>query len=145
MMFYECPAIQPDPLDHFFDQLLPRRLCDPVDMDWRIRKIKEFIDNRAGEVGRDSDDFCRLLELSMSGRQARRLFKAATGLAITEYAKEKRLAIAAEQLRITNIPVKTIAADAGYQSTRNFARRFKKLFLVRPSEFRVVWRKSSTQ
>ncbi len=114
-------------------------------MDQRIRKIKELIDDHTAEIEEDIDDICRRLELSMSGRPARRLFKAATGLAITEYAKERRLAIAAEQLRISDVPVKTIAADAGYQSTRNFARRFKKLFLVRPSEFRMVWRKNSTQ
>jgi len=56
-----------------------------------------------------------------------------------------RLAAAAEQLRVTNKPIKVVAAEAGYQNSRHFARRFKELFHVNPMEFRKLWRRREFQ
>jgi AraC-like DNA-binding protein len=66
------------------------------------------------------------------------VFRNSVGRGFKEYVKKRRLAIAAEQLQATNIPIKEIALEAGYGSTQTFARRFKELFLVRPSEFRML-------
>ncbi len=143
VMVYKRPVIQIlDTLDAFFAQLLPRKFSVSACTDWRAQKLKEFIDRHSGRLAWNLDDICRELNLSMSGRQARRLFKGSTGIGIKEYAKSMRLAAAAEQLQTTNVPVKAIAADFGYKRTADFARSFKELFRVTPLEFRSVWRKS---
>lgn len=125
----------------FFERLLPRTIPPLNDMDWRARKLKEFIDSQPRKARWNLDDVCRELGLSMSGRQVRRLFMASTGVGVREYAKKKRLTSAAERLQATNAPVKAIAADAGYQSTCHFARSFKELFRLSPLEFRRIWRR----
>jgi len=129
-------------LDAFFDRVLHRKLDVPDDMDWRARKIKEFIDSHPFQGGRNLDEVCNELELSVSGRQARRLFKLSTGVGIRDYSRSRRLSVAVERLEATNVPVKAIAADLGFQSTRQFRRGFKEFFGLSPLEFRKVsWRK----
>jgi transcriptional regulator GlxA family with amidase domain len=141
-MIYGRPVIQVSTsLDVFFGGLLPRTFPPSADMDWRAKRLKEFIDSQPGKVRWNLDDVCRELGLPMSGRQARRLFMASTGVGIREYAKRRRLTSAAKQLEVTNAPVKAIAADAGYQSTCHFARSFKELFCLSPLEFRRMWRR----
>ena len=139
-MIYGRPVIKVSAsLDMFFARLLPRTIPPLADMDWRTRKLKEFIDSQLGKVRWNLDDVCRELGLSMSGRQARRLFMASTGAGVREYAKKKRLTSAAERLQATNAPVKAIAADAGYQSTGHFARSSKELFRLSPSRPLKNW------
>jgi len=140
-MIYGRPVIQIlKSLDVFFERLAPKTVQSPADTDWRAKKLKEFIDQGQVRVRWRLGDACKELGFPISDRQARRLFKISVGVGIKEYSRNRRLARAAEQLRATSVPVKVIAADAGYQSTRNFARRFKQLFHLRPMEFRRVWR-----
>ena len=141
-MIYKRPGIQKlDSVDAFFDRLLPRKFDMTSAMDWRVKALKEFIDSHSAEVRWNVDDVSRELRLVLSGRQLRRLFKASTGIGIREYAKNRCLTSAAEQLRTTHAPVKTVAADHGYQSTCHFARSFKELFRMNPMEFRKIWRR----
>jgi len=109
-------------------------------MDWRARKLKEFIDSQPGKFRWNLDDVCKQLDLAMSGRQARRVFRHVMRIGFKEYLKKSRLGFAAEQLKATTtVPIKAIAADAGYERTAEFGRSFKRLFLVSPTEFRTVW------
>jgi transcriptional regulator GlxA family with amidase domain len=110
-------------------------------MDWRVKALKEFIDSHSDKGRRNVDDVSKELGLHLSGRQLRRLFKVSTGIGIREYAMNRCLASAAEQLRTSHAPVKTVAADHGYQSTCHFARSFKELFRMNPMEFRKIWRR----
>src|SRR5260370_29476507 len=141
-MIYGRPVIRTvGSLDAFFERLVPRALPPPVDIDWRAKRLKDFIDGQPSKVCWNLDHFCRELHLAMSARQARRLFMASTGMGIREYAKKRRLTTAAEQLKSTNTPVKAIAANAGYQSTCHFTRGFKELFRLSPLEFRRMCRR----
>jgi len=119
--------------------ILDRRSTLRADVDWRAGRMKEFIDNHPERVPRDVANLCKQIGLPVSGRQARRLFKSSTGIGIRSYSMNIRLAVAAEQLRMTNVPIKVVAAEAGYQNSRHLARRFKELFHVKPTEFRKVW------
>jgi len=110
-------------------------------MDWRAKKLKDFIDSQPSKVCWNLHNVCRELDLATSARQARRLFIASTGMGVREYAKKRRLTSAAEQLQATNAPVKAIAANAGYQSTCHFTRGFKELFRMSPLEFRRICRR----
>jgi len=99
-------------------------------------KLLHFIDDHDGRVGWGLDRACRELRLEISGAYAARLFKRCTGLGVREYAKKKRLLMAAERLKITDLPIKVIAAEFGYQSLPHFTRRFKEQFRLSPTEFR---------
>ena len=107
--------------------------------DWRIMKLKEFVDHRAGNVG-DADPICEQLELAISGRYAGMLFKRSFGIGLREYAMRLRLNLAAERLRTTAKSIKEIAADAGYQRSSELCRRFKETFHVSPTNYRRTCR-----
>jgi transcriptional regulator GlxA family with amidase domain len=143
MLIYEPPDVQQtDTLDAFFDRFRSRKLILPADIDWRARKLKDFIDAHAGETHWNMENVCKELGLSMSSRQARRLFRSSTGIGIREYRMNVRFAVAEEHLRATNMPIKVVAAEAGYQNSRHFARRFKDVFHLKPMEFRRVWQRT---
>src|SRR5258708_7154660 len=128
-MIYGRPVIRAvASLDVFFERVLPRAVSPLADSDWRARKLKDFIDQHQGKVGLRLGDTCTKLGFPMSDRQARRLFKLSTGVGIKEYAMNRRLACAAQQLRVTNVSIKAIAIDVGYQTTGHFTRSFKELF-----------------
>lgn len=108
--------------------------------DWRVRKLRDLIDSDRARAQWSLEEICQHLDLCISARQARRLFKACTGMGIKEYAKKKRLEAAAKQLQTTDAPVKAIAIDAGYSHVRNFTRCFLKQFHLSPINFRRIWR-----
>jgi len=140
-MIYARPVIQVvASLDAFFDRLLPKTVAPPSDLDWRAKKLKEFIDQQQGRVRWRLGDACMQLGFPMSDRQARRLFKVSIGVGIKEYSMNRRLACAAQQLRATNAPIKAIALDVGYQTTGHLTRSFKELFCLTPIEFRRICR-----
>jgi len=99
-------------------------------------KLLHFIDSNDGSIGWDLDHACRELRLDISGAYAARLFKRCTGLGVRQYAKKKRLLMAAERLTTTDIPIKAIAAEFGYRSLPHFTRRFKEQFRLSPTDFR---------
>ena len=142
-MNYEKPfVLRREVPDGFLEFFLPAKsMTFPID--WRARKLKEFIDTHPGTSHVNLEDVCNDLGLGLSGRQARRLFKASIQIGFREYTRNRRLALAAGQLQATKISVKAIAIDAGYQSSRHFARSFKELFQVRPLEFRRIWGKGT--
>ncbi len=126
--------------DVFFERVLPRAVSPSADTDWRAKKLKDFIDQQQGKVRWRLGDTCTKLGFAMSDRQARRLFKLSMGVGIKEYSMNRRLASAAEQLRATNVSIKAIAIDMGYQTTGHFTRGFKELFYLTPLEFRKICR-----
>jgi len=143
-MIYGRPIIQKlTSLDLFFERVVPRAIQPPADADWRAKKLKEFIDQDQDRVRWRLGDACKQLGFPISDRQARRLFKISVGVGIKEYSRNRRLARAAQQLRATSVPVKVIAADAGYHCSSHFARSFKGVFRVSPMEFRRVWGQKS--
>jgi Helix-turn-helix domain len=107
--------------------------------DWRIIRLKEFIDIRAGNIG-DADPVCAQLELAISGRYAGMLFKRSFGIGMREYALRQRLNLAAERLRTTAKSIKEIAAEAGYQRSAELCRRFKETFHISPTRYRQTCR-----
>src|SRR5712664_3575845 len=114
-MAYEPPNIHKlETLDSIFNQFLPKTFEVSRDIDWRTERVKEFIDNHPTKVHGKLDVMCKQLDLAMSDRQIRQLFiKDSAGVGIRQYARIRRLAIAATKLKIKDIPVKAIALDAG--------------------------------
>ena len=140
-MVYEQPVVLRWGSPHEFLKLFfPKTGEARVTEDWRVQKLMNLIDSDPARARWCLDEMCQQLGLCISGRQARRLFKACTGLGIKEYVKKRRLDVAARQLRTTDAPIKAVAIDAGYRHVRNFTRCFLKQFQVSPNDFRRIWR-----
>ena len=121
-------------------KIIPIPRPDPRDTcttDWRVLKLKAHVDKEQGRADLKLNDMCRNLALGISGERAGRLFRQLYGIGFREYARDRRLVKAAEQLAQTTLCVKTIAYDTGYQSTADFSRRFKKQFEMTPTEYRL--------
>lgn len=137
---YERPGVQLfDNLDAFMRWVIRERLTSSADVDWRAKKLKEFVDSHSAGDRLSIESACKELGLPTSGRQGRRLFKTFVGMSFRKYAKIKRLAFAARQLEATEDPVKVIALEIGYRRTAEFTRSFKELFRLSPLEFRRIW------
>jgi len=108
--------------------------------DWRVEGLLRFIDSQGGKLGWDLTQLCDRLELGISGPHAAKLFSRHTGIGIREYAKERRLGLAAQQLRCTTDSIKQIALELGYRNPNDLRRQFKKRFCLNPTEFRVAYR-----
>jgi len=104
--------------------------------DWRVVKLLQWIDRGAGAVDCNLDHICRELNLGISSAYAARLFEFHTGQGVRQYTKKKRLLKAIERLITTNLPVKAIAAELGYQKPFDFTRSFEKQFGLTPTRFR---------
>lgn len=140
-MIYEQPVVlrwgsPREILSLFVSRSTEERLSE----DWRVQKLRNLIDSDPARTQWCLEEICQQLGLCISARQARRLFKACTGMGIKEYAKKTRLEAAAQQLQTTDEPVKAIAIDAGYRHVRNFTRCFLKHFHLSPINFRRIWR-----
>lgn len=114
-------------------------------LDWRVERLQHFINSVHGKLGSNLDRTCKQLDLGVSGSHGARLFKKHLGLGVREYAKRKRLALAADKLKSTTLPVKEIAADLGYRSQTDLSRQFKQVFWLTPTEFRMALRGPARQ
>ena len=117
----------------------------PTGADWRVNRLLHFIDTGQGKLGWSLNRVCEQLELGVSGSHGAKLFKKHIGIGIREYAKRRRLVVAAEKLKATTLSVKEIAADLGYTKQTDFRRQFKQLFSINPTEFRSAHRQAANQ
>lgn len=62
--------------------------------------------------------------------------KQITGESFSKYLQRKRLAVAADLLKHTNMKIKDVGANVGYQNQENFIRSFKRYYHSTPSGFR---------
>jgi len=148
-MIYQPPKIQHrGVLQPVLDRLVresfqlmppsPASIC----VDWRVERLQRFINTAHGKLGWNLNSICKQLGLGVSGSHGARLFKKHTGIGIREYAKRKRLAVAADKLKNTTISIKEIAADLGYKSQTDLSRQFKQQFCLNPTEFRIAYRQA---
>lgn len=126
-------------LESLVDRLFPQGVKS--NMDWRANKLKDFIDNAPGGVNESLGHICSQLQLSLSYRQARRLFKEAAGISMGDYARKRRLVFAAKRLQNPDEPIKVIATDVGYDTHHGFRKAFYDMFRLKPAEFRRFWQR----
>lgn len=67
-----------------------------------------------------------------------RIFHALTGFTVTQYIKNRRLTLAAEELAATDQRVIDIALKYGYESPEAFTKAFKRLHGISPSALKKV-------
>ncbi|XCP83513.1 AraC family transcriptional regulator [Roseburia hominis] len=75
--------------------------------------------------------FCKLNRNYFS-----RKFKKAMGCTPQEFMIRQRLTNAAELMRLTDLPIKTVAAQCGYPNQFHFSQAFKKYYGLPPQEWR---------
>lgn len=74
--------------------------------------------------------------LGYSTDHFRHLFKQKMGISPKYYIQEKRIALAKQQLLYTDLPLKTIAVNCGYEDYLQFSAYFKKVTSFSPLDFR---------
>lgn len=140
---YERPAVQNwGSIHDFLDLFFPRTLQEEMrqaDDDFRVEKLRTLIERAPVGLQWNPGEVCKQLGLHMCNREARRLFKTCTGMGFKQYTRKTRLDCAAQQLKTTNAPIKTVAAEVGYRHLSTFTRSFLKQFGVGPMEFRRMW------
>lgn len=85
----------------------------------------------------DEIDFKEAARLaSCSEYHFKRMFSFLSGMTLSEYVRKRRLTIAAFELADTDVKIIDLAVKYGYQSPDSFARAFRHLHGVTPSEAR---------
>lgn len=99
----------------------------------RLRRACDYIDGQSD--GRlHVDQVAQAAGMSVSALQ--RLFHAAHGTSVLEFARVRRLEQARQALEKGHHSVTEVALNAGYGSSANFATAFKRQFGVSPSQVR---------
>ncbi len=74
--------------------------------------------------------------LSVNSSYLSNLFRKETGQTITDYVTEKRINHAADLLRHSQLPIKTVAKQVGIADVQYFSRLFKKKMGMTPTQYR---------
>lgn len=99
----------------------------------RLRRACDYIDAHQ-ETRLHLDDVARAAGMSVSALQ--RLFHAAHGTSVLDFARKRRLQRAREALAAGKVTVTEAALAAGYSSPANFATAFKRQFGLSPKDVR---------
>jgi len=108
------------------------RLVLPTSTDRRIAQIMELTHRRIATV--TLADVCRTV--GTSERSLRRQFASKVGMSWEEYRQRLRIHLALEDLDGTHQSIGTIAASRGYENPAAFARAFRSIMRMSPSEYR---------
>lgn len=102
-----------------------------------LQHVRDYLDeNFTGRITLDA--LCGRFYMSRS--YLSRAFKAQFGVNISEYLLGLRITRAKQLLRFSDDSVADIAASCGFDDANFFARTFKKIEGVSPSQFRASWR-----
>lgn len=88
------------------------------------------------------DDLAEAISLNKFYLQ--KLFLQETGLTPNHFLTNTRISRAKELLRMTKMPVSTIAEETGIENTSYFIRIFRRYEELTPSEFRRIWHSNGT-
>lgn len=100
---------------------------------WRLRRVCDYIEAHLGEALR-LDDLAALAELSPF--HFSRGFKAATGVGVHRYVQERRLELACNLLKASDLPIFDIAKACGFASQSHFTTVFRVRIGTTPARFR---------
>jgi len=102
-----------------------------------IATIKELVESNYADIGLCSAQIAEMLHMSSS--YITRLFKAETGLSLSNYINDVRLEKAYEFLESTNLNIRQVMVKVGIDNESHFYRLFKKKYGVAPRKhFSVI-------
>jgi AraC family transcriptional regulator of arabinose operon len=105
-------------------------------IDFRICKVLQSIEHNPAQT---IQELAKLVNLSSS--RLSHLFKAQTGMSLKAFLGERRLDLAAQMLRTTDMRIKEITYTVGYCQEPSFDRAFRKRFLCNPTDYRIQQRR----
>lgn len=129
--------IQLDALLLFIFRLLTERenVSDENEVPvWLQKAIQQF--NSPDRFNSGPKGFANLCDRNID--HVNRTVKKIYGKSLTEFVNERRMIFAAQQLSITNNPIKTICNDCGLDNMSYFYKVFKKHHNLTPVEFRKI-------
>lgn len=104
---------------------------------------KERIDKVLGYIDSHMDEPLLLDHIAslacFSPYHFHRIFRGMMGVTLADHIRKLRLKHAAEQLRITDIPITDISLNAGYDSLESFIRAFKSYYTIAPGHYRKLY------
>lgn len=103
-----------------------------------VKKICDYIDGHYHE-NLTRNDLAEIVYLSPD--YIARLFKKETGMSLIDYITDKRIKIAKDLLKHTDLPIHVISEKVGYENYSYFTKLFKKVTKKTPRDYR---RKSAT-
>jgi len=106
--------------------------------------MKEFIDSHPERVPRDVNDLCKQIGFPypvVKPGVFQELYRSWDQKLLHEYTACR----CSRTMRVTNKPIKVVAAEAGYQKQPSLRETFKELFHLNPMEFRKLWRRREFQ
>lgn len=84
-------------------------------------------------------------QVGLSQRQLERQFHEAMGCSVVQFSLLTRLQRARVLLISTDLSVRDVSADCGFNSLSHFAYAFRKCFGKRPSDYRQAWPEDETE
>ena len=103
-------------------------------------EIIKYLNNAIEYIEKNLDATIEIDEIAKAAYTSRyhfqRMFHALTGVTLTEYIRNRRLTLAAEELSVGNAKIIEIAVKYGYESPDAFAKAFQRLHGVTPSKIR---------
>lgn len=112
-------------------------LSPDSDIDHRVKMVIRFIEVN-GDRQLSLNEIAQ--SINVSPWHLCRLFKMATGTSVNQYLLGLRMQKAKELLETTCLRVKEIMNQVGIRDESHFARTFKKLYRVSPSQYRAMYR-----
>lgn len=98
-----------------------------------LSPVLQFVEDRLS----DKVSVAKMAQLAIcSPRHLRRLFHQTVGMAPKQWLLERRLQRAATLLTQTDLPVKTVAAECGFDDLSHFNRAFRHRFGQSPTQYR---------
>lgn len=113
---------------------MPRKATTEDDYRRRILAVERYLEARLDEP---LDPQRLATEAAFSLHHFHRIFRAQRGESVMQLVRRLRLERAARRLRGTDVPVTTLAFEAGYESHEAFTRAFADRFGAPPSTFRA--------
>lgn len=112
-------------------------LSPDSEIDHRVKMVIRFIEEN-GDRQLSLNEIAQ--SINVSPWHLCRLFKTGTGTSVNQYLLGLRMQKAKELLETTCLRVKEIMNQVGIRDESHFARTFKKLFNVSPSQYRALYR-----
>lgn len=104
----------------------------------QIERVLDFIQkNLVHDIGRS--EIAKAVYLNPE--YLSRLFKKEMGMGLNEYLVQERMKLAKSLLQSTSFPVSIVASKVGYTNFSHFAKVFKSIAGVSPSEYRKISKK----
>jgi AraC-like DNA-binding protein len=114
----------------------PTYMFPDIEVDHRVKMVIRFIEEN-GDRQLSLNEIAQ--SINVSPWHLCRLFRTGTGTSVNQYLLNLRMQKAKELLETTCLRVKEIMNQVGIRDESHFARTFKKLFGVSPSQYRAMY------